>query len=47
MTHPQMIAPAWAEQPTPPECPRCGDRPHGTSQCVKTPTPKDPHAHRP
>lgn len=41
MTHPQMIAPAWREQPWPAECPRCGDRPHGSNPCTFTPAPKE------
>lgn len=40
MTHPQMIAPAWAEQRTPPECPRCGGPPDRPHDCT-APTPKD------
>ena len=41
MTHPQMIAPAWSEPPWPAECPRCGDRPHGSNPCTTTPSPKE------
>ena len=25
----------------PPECPRCGDRPHGSNPCTFTPAPKE------
>ncbi len=42
MTHPMTIGPAWREQPTPPECPRCGGKPdHRAATCAATPTPKD------
>lgn len=38
MTHPQMIAPAWAEQPWPPECPSCGAKPdHDPFTCTFVP----------
>lgn len=34
------LEPTRAE-PWPTECPRCGDRPHGSNPCTFTPAPKE------
>ena len=40
--NPQMVAPPWREQTTPPECPACGAKPdHDPQTCTFLPEPKE------